>query len=550
MAVSTSQVQSRLYGGYLGKPDTQQNTMSGWGTPSDWGQGILNGAEESVKAAWNILDWATGDYLPDYKETYFDAPQSTAGGVIGSIAQFAIPYMGLGKILKGGAAVAGAVSEGFLGGGTAVAAAGARTQKALNWLRGAEASGAAKAANSALAAGDPILAASRAMVWGSAIARETIKGGIVDYVAFEGTGGRIADLIEERPELSNAITGWLASDEEDPEYLARFKNVLEGAALGGAFDTLLGFRRGLIAGRKVKKAKGSPEAVKVAEINALDDTLEAAKANKKLIIDTEIKAKENETILMRTEEGTFEPRRAGDVHKEIEEQVQSYVDTELSAILDSAGIARADVEPGKAGGPDLTRADEERFMDFTEELSANRGMDRGIEDNPRKLSADERELKGIKSVKNKNFSQYAGTPEGGRVAVRAIENLEFKTVPDSVKTNEFLSKALAETARLGGMTPDEFKMARARLLGDPQAIDDAGMRAAVFNHFSMKLADEWSPRMMSLAERVDITDAEFREAAYIFKTFTELQQGASDNLSAFGRNLNLSSKPLNCKYAL
>jgi hypothetical protein len=65
------------------------------------------------------------------------------------------------------------------------------------------------------------------------------KGAIADTIAFDEETGRFADIINEyAPELANPLTDYLASDPDDTFWEGRFKNTLEGLALGGITEGL------------------------------------------------------------------------------------------------------------------------------------------------------------------------------------------------------------------------------------------------------------------------------------------------------------------------
>ena len=65
------------------------------------------------------------------------------------------------------------------------------------------------------------------------------KGAVADFIAFDEETGRFADIINEyAPSLANPLTDYLASDPDDGFWEARFKNTLEGLALGGITEGL------------------------------------------------------------------------------------------------------------------------------------------------------------------------------------------------------------------------------------------------------------------------------------------------------------------------
>ena len=65
------------------------------------------------------------------------------------------------------------------------------------------------------------------------------KGVVADTIAFDEETGRFSDIINEyAPALANPLTDYLASDPDDTFWEGRFKNTLEGLALGGITEGL------------------------------------------------------------------------------------------------------------------------------------------------------------------------------------------------------------------------------------------------------------------------------------------------------------------------
>ena len=64
------------------------------------------------------------------------------------------------------------------------------------------------------------------------------SGAIADLTVFDPNEGRLSDMLVEfnSPLLNNAVTQYLATDEDDTEMEGRLKNVLEGMFLGGSFE--------------------------------------------------------------------------------------------------------------------------------------------------------------------------------------------------------------------------------------------------------------------------------------------------------------------------
>ncbi len=93
-----------------------------------------------------------------------------------------------------------------------------------------------------------------------AFIESTIAGGLADGTVFDAHEGRLSDLIEEHPSLSNPITQYLKSHPDDTDAEGRLKNVLEGALAGGVMEALFMGLRGA-KGRIWKKYHGVDEDV-------------------------------------------------------------------------------------------------------------------------------------------------------------------------------------------------------------------------------------------------------------------------------------------------
>ncbi|MET3601119.1 hypothetical protein [Martelella mangrovi] len=134
-----------------------------------------------------------------------DAPQSAVGGLTEGVAQFAVGFATAGKALK---------AFGF----TAEGVAGAMA-----------------------------------------------KGAMADASAFDPHEERLSNLIEAYPVLSNPVSRYLAAGDEDGEAEGRFKNALEGLALGGATELLASSVKALKLFRKGKHAEAEEVLEDIAE---------------------------------------------------------------------------------------------------------------------------------------------------------------------------------------------------------------------------------------------------------------------------------------------
>jgi len=79
-------------------------------------------------------------------------------------------------------------------------------------------------------------------------------GAVADLTVFDPNEGRLSDMLIEfdSPVLNNAVTQYLATDENDTEMAGRLKNVLEGMALGGIGESIFLGIRGF---KKMKQTK-------------------------------------------------------------------------------------------------------------------------------------------------------------------------------------------------------------------------------------------------------------------------------------------------------
>lgn len=86
-------------------------------------------------------------------------------------------------------------------------------------------------------------------------------GAISDLTVFDPNEGRLSDMLIEfnSPILNNAVTQYLATNEDDTEMQGRIKNVLEGMLIGGPLEILFGIR----AFKKAKATKNFEEKQKI-----------------------------------------------------------------------------------------------------------------------------------------------------------------------------------------------------------------------------------------------------------------------------------------------
>ena len=87
-------------------------------------------------------------------------------------------------------------------------------------------------------------------------------GAVADLTVFDPNEGRLSDMLVEfdSPVLNNAVTQYLATDENDTEMAGRLKNVLEGMALGGIGESIFLGIRGF---KKMKQTKDFNKRAKI-----------------------------------------------------------------------------------------------------------------------------------------------------------------------------------------------------------------------------------------------------------------------------------------------
>lgn len=88
--------------------------------------------------------------------------------------------------------------------------------------------------------------------------RGLTAGAVADLTVFDPNEGRLSDMLVEfdSPVLNNAVTQYLATDEEDTEMEGRLKNVLEGMIIGGVAEGVL---FGIKAFKKAKATQNIDE---------------------------------------------------------------------------------------------------------------------------------------------------------------------------------------------------------------------------------------------------------------------------------------------------
>ncbi len=90
---------------------------------------------------------------------------------------------------------------------------------------------------------------------GGKLALSLGAGGVADFVGFTGDGGRLSDLVEQHPVLSNPVSRFLSSKPDDTWAEKRLKGALEGLGLGAATEVLFHSLRGIRAANALERTK-------------------------------------------------------------------------------------------------------------------------------------------------------------------------------------------------------------------------------------------------------------------------------------------------------
>jgi hypothetical protein len=174
------------------------------------------------------------------------------------------------------------------------------------------------------------------------------KGAVADTIAFDEETGRFSDIINEyTPSLANPLTDYLASDPDDTFWEGRFKNTLEGLALGGITEGL--FR----TARYIKNKK---------------QQINNEKFDQKIL-------EEDEKFLNEKGEVDYQEARKANL-LENKPKVNTKVKTEdLQAEIDDAVFNNfKKLQTKKVKGKNVQRTNE----DFDQKLSLDEGLDLGI----------------------------------------------------------------------------------------------------------------------------------------------------------------------------
>ena len=174
------------------------------------GEGAVKAVEETAQFGYDVVNWfddVTGldaiadrdfDFVPEWLET-----ETGAGKAVSGISRFLTGFVGAGKVLKA-AKIAGQITK--LG-------------KAAKYIQ------------------------------------PMAQGALTDAIVYDPHEERLSNLLVQFPMLDNPVTQFLAADETDGKAEGRFKNALEGMALGGITDGIFALAKGLKRGKFAKTAE-------------------------------------------------------------------------------------------------------------------------------------------------------------------------------------------------------------------------------------------------------------------------------------------------------
>lgn len=195
----------------------------------------FRGVEGAIQGVYNLADYVTGDFLPDYDRRFLGKSRSAAGNVVEDITQFAtgfIPVVGwlgkAGKISKARKLFGDDVARQLAYGGELTAKQAAKLGKA-----------------------------------GQGLGTSLKAGMVTDFLVFDGQEERLSNFLYQYPTFQNPVTEYLQATKDDSEIEGRFKNAIEGMFLELGIGALIldPFIKSvkMIKNRSKKVAEGKPK---------------------------------------------------------------------------------------------------------------------------------------------------------------------------------------------------------------------------------------------------------------------------------------------------
>lgn len=302
------------------------NDMGFWGYSLDLARAIPRGVWGMADSISQGLYYGTGGLIGnDEREAPFGVEywrghsQTLPGSVLETVSQLVVPYGGATKAVGAATRITG------------IAGRGAAATAAL----GEEAVIAAAAGQRARSVG--LAMAGRTLELGRAGMSAVAAGAIADTIAFESHAGRLSNLLTtfDNPLLNNAVTQYLAADEDDSFLEGKLKNAIEGGMFSGALEAIVGSVRVVRSGLRASRIGQDPNAAAFAEhmkmrrehreqiMGALDVDADSAEVINALIDATGM-SRSNLSFVRSAEEAVDEmgaPRRAAVTFKEDGETV-------------------------------------------------------------------------------------------------------------------------------------------------------------------------------------------------------------------------------------
>ena len=189
-----------------------RDKMPFWFQVADFGRGAGKAIEDELESNVNAGIELVNLVLPDdsgigsVDVDIVDEPETLSAGIFKSGMQFAIPFVGASKLIKGSKILA------KLGKSNVIVDAAAKYPKLVPFLKES--------------------------------GRFMAAGAVADYVGFDAFEGRLSDFMADRDMLPEYLT-FMRTNPNNPAPLERLKTALEGMGLGLAIDALLLSIRGI-----------------------------------------------------------------------------------------------------------------------------------------------------------------------------------------------------------------------------------------------------------------------------------------------------------------
>lgn len=477
----------------------------------DIGRGVLYGITEAPRGAYNFinaLDDMMFDWLPEWEQPIMEAPESMMGGLAAGMTQFLLPYGILGKSIK-------ALNSTKLG------VKHPRTGAMLQWLDGSKAVSVAEVAKRTEAGGrlSTMTGIATSFAAGSA-GRGAVKGAVVDFLAFDGNEGRLADIFAEDEGVLGELAGFMATNEEDPELLGRLKNAIEGAAMGVVFDSVVDGIRAQHAFRKIKRAGGDDDQAVEAAMNAFDDSKAARKAQAELEEDIEIEAQRIEEYEMLDADGNIVTRTGAD-----KDEAAATVADMIERSIEVEDMIKSNVDTAGDVAKTAKEIDDEGFSNI----------------NPRKDKAGREKFKLDRL--DSNLSYFFGD-EGFAIRLRRqIERRakeKAKLGPEEFQKHaDIYAAGIDDVAKLGKKTLQEQNEILMSMGENGEALRKMGYEAFMWRTYADRLATEIQP--MIKAYRGRQLDAKQLKMLYTaFETMSGAVSHSAEIFSGAGRILNIA----------